>query len=145
MKIISLIGVIVLALTACGEDKTNSAPQISARWYTQSQVDMGHAVFTRHCSGCHGENAQGNPDWKKALPDASEPPPALNGTAHAWHHPLRILKRTIDMGGIPLGGKMPPFKDKLNDAEKEAAIAYFQSFWNDKIYNAWLGRGGYEK
>jgi len=145
MKKILLAGVVLLTLSACGEDNNDNVQQTGARWYAQSQVDMGRAVFTRNCAACHGEKAQGNPDWKKALPDTQDPPPALNGTAHAWHHPLKILKRTIDMGGVPLGGKMPPFKGKLSDAEKEAAIAYFQSFWNDKIYTAWLGRGGYEK
>jgi hypothetical protein len=52
------------------------------------------------------------------------------------------LKKVIDEGGVPLGGKMPGFKDKLNEEEKLAVISYFQSFWNDEIYRAWLARGG---
>ncbi|WP_245832006.1 hypothetical protein [Solemya velesiana gill symbiont] len=53
-----------------------------------------------------------------------------------------MLKRTVDNGGIPLGGKMPLFKAVLNDDEKYAAIAYLQNFWNDEIYSAWKARGG---
>lgn len=142
MKIILFAGAILLALSGCGENRDEKAQSKATRWYTQLQVDKGRAVFRQHCSVCHGENAQVNPDWKKALPDAQDPPPALNGTAHAWHHPLKILKRTIDMGGAPVGGKMPSFKNTLSEEEKEAAIAYFQSFWSEKIYEAWLGRGG---
>ena len=37
---------------------------------------------------------------------------------------------------------MPAFEDKLSKEEKEAAIAYFQSFWEDKYYNLWLEYGG---
>jgi mono/diheme cytochrome c family protein len=66
----------------------------------------------------------------------------LNGTAHAWHHPLGVLKKVINEGGIPMGGKMPAFNDKLKDDEKLAVISYFQSFWPDEIYNAWISRGG---
>jgi len=37
---------------------------------------------------------------------------------------------------------MPGFGGKLKEAEKLAAIAYVQSFWSDKIYDAWDERGG---
>jgi hypothetical protein len=32
---------------------------------------------------------------------------------------------------------MPSFKKVLTQEEKEAAIAYFQSFWSDEIYELW--------
>jgi len=55
-----------------------------------------------------------------------------------------MLKRTIDRGGIPLGGTMPGFANKLSDADKDAAIAFFQSHWKDNIYQGWIKRGGLE-
>lgn len=112
------------------------------RWYTPSQVKQGKAVFETHCVICHGENAQGTKSWKTPRADGSYPPPPLDGSAHAWHHPLRVLKRTIDQGGIPLGGKMPGFKDKLKEEEKLALISYFQDYWDEAIYEDWLNRGG---
>lgn len=45
-------------------------------------------------------------------------------------------------GGVAMGGKMPGFRDKLTEAEKLAVIAYFQGFWTDEIYGAWIARGG---
>ena len=113
------------------------------RWYNQAQVDRGQAVFSQNCAVCHGEQAEGlAEDWRQRLPDGSFPPPPLNGTAHAWHHPLFQLIQTIETGGIPYGGQMPPFGDALEDEEKLAAIAYFQNFWDEEIYLAWLDRGG---
>ena len=32
---------------------------------------------------------------------------------------------------------MPSFKDKLTQDEIDAAIAYFQSFWDDEHYGYW--------
>ncbi|MGB0712589.1 MAG: thioredoxin fold domain-containing protein, partial [Gammaproteobacteria bacterium] len=68
------------------------------------------------------------------------PPPPLNGTAHAWHHSLDVLRRQIRLGGVPLGGAMPPFQDTLSAAQIDAAIAYFQSKWTDEVYGIWTQR-----
>ncbi len=113
----------------------------TGRWYSAEQVEQGRGLFQQHCAACHGNQAQGKTaNWKQRLPDGSFPPPPLNGTAHAWHHPMNILRSTVYRGGIPLGGKMPGFGDKLQPEEIDAVIAYFQSFWNDRIYQAWLQR-----
>jgi len=139
---LSLITLGTLFLVSCSSEATTNK-KIPGRWYTQWQVDKGEKVFEKNCVSCHGQQAQGiTADWKKTLPDGSYPPPPLNGSAHAWHHPFTMLKRTINKGGIPLGGKMPPFKDVLKEDEKENVIAYFQSFWSERIYQAWLQRGG---
>jgi hypothetical protein len=53
-----------------------------------------------------------------------------------------MLTKTIDDGGIPLADPMPSFKDKFNDTEKLAVISYFQNFWDNEIYKAWLARSG---
>ena len=37
---------------------------------------------------------------------------------------------------------MPAFKDVLEEAEKLAAIAYFQNYWTDEIYGQWEQMGG---
>ncbi len=111
------------------------------RWYTSDQAEHGRIVFDAHCAECHGAQAQGlAEDWAKAGPDGKYPPPPLNGTAHAWHHPRSVLRRTIREGGIKLGGQMPGFATKLKDNDIDAAIAYFQSFWSDEIYRRWLER-----
>jgi len=139
---------LVFLATACSSqsdsiDTVNNTTNENKRWYRPHQVSLGEQLYKNHCASCHGNQAQGlTADWKKTLADGSYPPPPLNGTAHAWHHPLPQLLRTIEQGGIPLGGVMPGFADKLKDNEKLAVIAYFQSYWPDEIYQYWLERGG---
>ncbi len=130
---------VVLGLAGCGSE-SSTAPEIH-RWYTPEQVRQGEMLFQQHCARCHGERAQGLvADWKQRLPDGSYPPPPLNGTAHAWHHPLPVLRSTIRRGGVPLGGTMPGFGQTLNDTEIDAIIAWFQHFWPDETYQAWAER-----
>jgi mono/diheme cytochrome c family protein len=65
------------------------------------------------------------------------PPPPLDGTGHAWHHPVSWLKQMI-LDGSPAGqGKMPAWRGKLSEQEVEAVITWFQSLWPDRVYVAW--------
>jgi mono/diheme cytochrome c family protein len=129
-----------IVLASCGE--TSGEPKVAGRWYTQSQVDKGSKLYAQYCITCHNENARGTFSWRMAGVDGSYPPPPLNGTAHAWHHPLNVLKGVIEQGGIPMGGKMPGFGSVLNEGDELAIISYFQSFWSKEIYGEWLNRGG---
>lgn len=107
------------------------------RWYTSAQLRQGEELFQANCSACHGESAASTVDWRKTDALGNYPPPPLNGTAHAWHHPMSVLVQTIENGGAPVGGVMPAFGGKFNDNEIRATIAYFQSFWSDEIYARW--------
>ena len=129
----------------CGEAGEQLAPgeAESGRWYDAGQVAAGAMVFAAHCAECHGAAAEGiADDWRERLPDGSFPPPPLNGSAHAWHHPLPVLLQVIDEGGIALGGQMPAFADVLAEDEKLAAIAWFQNFWSNETYAQWQMMGG---
>ncbi len=111
---------------------------VTGRWYSQERKEAGLALFRRHCATCHGENAEAIPDWKKPDADGNYPPPPLNGSAHAWHHPLKLLHKIIAQGGAPYGGKMPGWEGSLSEQEMLSVIAGFQSFWPDEIYQHWL-------
>lgn len=144
--IIALLPVVVaLTLTGCGEGQgTFTDTQLSQkrlnRWYSNSQVAKGNKLFQANCATCHQADASGTREWRK--PDASGhyPPPPLNGTAHTWHHPISVLRRTVQKGGIPLGGTMPPFGDKLSPEEIDNILAWVQSHWSDEVYAAWNSR-----
>lgn len=129
--------VIVGALAACSEAPEKAAATLSGRWYTVTQVETGQTVFRTHCAGCHGLQAQGTADWRRRDAAGNLPPPPLNGSAHAWHHPLAQLIQYVRDGGVPLGGTMPAFGASLDDAEIRSAIAYFQTYWSDEIYQRW--------
>ncbi len=115
------------------------------RWYTQEQVTIGKQLFLKNCAVCHGDKAQKTVEWKKPLADGAFPPPPLNGSAHAWHHPKSKLKEIVAKGGTLYDGNMPPFKDVLSDSEQFAVMAYFQNFWSDEIYSTWKKYGGLTK
>ncbi len=149
-KLLALLALSSL-LIACGEaespgnvagsDETTAVG--TGRWYSQQQLDNGAQVFATNCSVCHGDQAQGlTADWRSRQANGSFPPPPLNGSAHAWHHPVSVLLQVIDFGGEDLGGQMPPFESVLNQDEKMAAIAYFQSFWPDELYLDWVDMDG---
>lgn len=103
------------------------------RWFKPEHAAAGHPLYQHHCASCHGIHGQGGPDWPRPTADGAYPPPPLNGTGHAWHHPLKDLYATIMRGQ----GKMPAWEGKLERAEVLAIIAWFQSQWTDEIYNAW--------
>lgn len=107
------------------------------RWYTQEQVERGYGLFQENCAECHKPDASGDPNWKQVNAEGKLPPPPLNGTAHAWHHPLPLLRRIVRTGGVPMGGTMPSFKDKLKPDEIDAILAWVQSHWSDEIYATW--------
>lgn len=132
---------ICLLLTGCGGDGGRSletpAGATVKRVYDAELIEMGRTVYQRHCSGCHGRNAEGADNWQRRGPDGNWPPPPLNGSGHAWHHPTAVLTDIIRNGSPPGEGNMPAWKDKLSNDEIRAVIAWFQAQWPDPIYGAW--------
>jgi len=148
-KLVTLL-LLSLFLSGCSEKDVEASSATQAekttkleRWYSTDLISQGKEVFKQNCAVCHGQKAQGLIlPWNQQLKDGSYPAPPLHGSAHAWHHPLKGLMFTIHNGGAPIGGKMPAFKHKLSTEEQASTIAYFQNFWSDKTYQAWLNRGG---
>lgn len=135
-----LVGGFTGLIIGCGQSSSSpKEPTIQGRWFTEQQFEMGKEIFATHCASCHGAKAQGIVEnWKQPNPDGSFPAPPLDGSAHAWHHPLNVLARQINEGGLKLGGTMPAFGDRLSDEEVIAVIAYFQSYWDEATYNRWV-------
>ncbi len=110
-----------------------------ARIDDQALLDRGRDLFRENCAVCHGANAEGTVDnWQERDASGKLPPPPLNGTAHAWHHTLNSLARTIRQGTMPIGGSMPAWGDKLTDDEIFAIIVWFSSLWPDELYQVWM-------
>ena len=137
-----LAPLLLVAATGCSQDSAVSIEPdpVTGRWYSSEQVVAGKRLFSQYCASCHGKSAEATPDWKKTLADGSYPPPPLNGSAHAWHHPLAMLERIILKGGASYGGQMPAWEGTLTDQQVLEVIASFQSYWSDEIYNHWLER-----
>lgn len=114
-----------------------SAAEPAARWYKPAHAELGAPLFDAHCAACHGTAAVGDPRWRERDANGLLRAPPLNGSAHAWHHPLSDLYRQIMRGSAPGVGNMPPFQGVLSRGQALAIIAYFQSLWPDELYQAW--------
>jgi mono/diheme cytochrome c family protein len=142
---LGLVGIMML-LIACGQQKETGEKQSQAvatktqRYVDFDQVAHGGRLFHEHCAACHGANAQGAANWRQKGADGKYPPPPLDGTGHAWHHPKNILVMTIREGTGKLGGSMPAWGNKLSTQDMDDIIAWFQAKWSDEIYTEWVKR-----
>jgi mono/diheme cytochrome c family protein len=83
----------------------------------------GSQIFGSNCAMCHGADGWGRGHSGMAL----QPPPAN------FHEPRRMYNRsdeqlyTVLRDGV-YGSAMPPWRDKLSDAEIESVVAFIRSF-----------------
>lgn len=148
MAIVFLMLAMLLLLPGCSKEPAarNAAtpaatPLLSAavlRGPDPARMARGAEIYTQYCASCHGAMAQGAPNWQRPGPDGKYPPPPLDASGHAWHHPRVALKKTIRDGTLGLGGSMPAWGDKLSEGDIEAVIVWMQSLWPGEIYQAWL-------
>lgn len=101
-------------------------------------VAQGQALYLRHCAKCHGENLQGEADWRTRRPNGELPAPPHDASGHTWHHTDEQLFGIVKHGMAryaPPDAKtnMPAFVGVLSDAEIRAVLAYIQSVWPDEI------------
>jgi len=100
-----------------------------------AEVALGRQVYVQHCAACHGPHAEGAPNWKQRGPNGNLLPPPHDDTGHTWRHPDGQLYDIIRYGWRDPFNQtpeltMPPFKDKLSDAEIKAVVTYFKSLWS---------------
>jgi len=142
---IALTAIFAFAITAGllalgGQWLSNKPDTVAGRWYSAAMVADGADLYAANCAVCHGASGQGAANWRQRGADGFFPPPPLNGSGHAWHHPLRALRAVIERGGAAVGGTMPAFGAQLNAAQRDAVIAHIQSRWPDEIYRVWARR-----
>lgn len=91
----------------------------------------GGRLFAEYCAACHGDNGVGEtPGTATAPVEPSKLAPALDGTAHAWHHEDAQLRTLVHEGSIARGGRMPAWGAVLSDADIDNVLAYIKSLWS---------------
>jgi len=136
MGVLSLACALLMARVVAQSTTSGDAVPVE-RWYSPEHVSRGALVYTENCAVCHGQNAEGTKNWRQRTSDGKFPPPPIDGTGHAWHHPMKILGAQIKFGAPGGLGSMPGFADKLSDEQVVDVIAWFQNKWPDKIYATW--------
>jgi mono/diheme cytochrome c family protein len=125
-----------LLTTSAGPSITPTLPPLPP--LDPAEVALGQQVYVEQCATCHGQNAEGQPNWKQPVANGNMPAPPHDDSGHTWHHADGLLYEIIRNGfrdplkppDSPL--TMPAFADKLSDAEIRAVIAYFKSLWSEE-------------
>jgi mono/diheme cytochrome c family protein len=97
-------------------------------------VAVGQAIYVKQCARCHGDDLQGQPNFRQRLPNGKMPAPAHDETGHTWHHPdwqLFEITKTARQPFRPSEYKtdMPAYKDILTDEEIWAVLAFIKNSW----------------
>jgi len=133
-----LAAALLLLVAACSKspppgDDPRADPRDAAR------VALGAKVYTQHCASCHGAKLEGQPDWKRRLPNGRLPAPPHDDSGHTWHHADHVLLAIVKNGLVPpyatpgYESDMPAFRDKLSDEEIWAVLAYIKSHWSAEV------------
>lgn len=124
-----LMAIATLLLISCGETPITAADPANER-----AVNMGETLYGEHCADCHGDNLQGQPDWKVRTADGTLPAPPHDETGHTWHHNDQLLFSYTKLGGegvLPEGTTtaMPAFGEDISDEQIWAILSFIKSRW----------------
>ncbi len=130
--------VLVIGVVSCGPGgplASQSANPPPVPTLDAALVARGRAVYLQNCAACHGAEAQGAPNWQQPNARGDLPAPPHDDSGHTWRHSDAELTGIIRNGMRDVFNKtpeltMPPFKDRLSDADIAAVIAYFKSLWS---------------
>jgi mono/diheme cytochrome c family protein len=132
---------IAILLIACEQNpqvSSSSTGLMTKRNYDAADLAAGQTTYLKNCAQCHGQQAEGHPQWRKLGPDGKYPAPPLNGSGHAWHHSRAVLRNVIKNGSPEGQGNMPAWEETLSEQQIEQVIDYFQSLWSEPVYAAWI-------
>ncbi len=98
----------------------------------------GRVLYGMYCASCHGENLEGQPDWRTPSPEGILPAPPHDVSGHTWHHDTQLLFDYTKFGGeaaLAMRGienftsGMPDFEADLSDRQIMDILAFIRSGW----------------
>lgn len=105
----------------------------------QATIQLGSEIYAANCASCHGENLEGQPNWRSPGEDGLLPAPPHDETGHTWHHTDDVLFGITKYGLAEFSGlkgyesAMPIYKDVLSDAEIIAILSFIKSRWPENL------------
>ena len=93
----------------------------------------GHDIYIEKCQSCHGVDGVGETYSRQALTDKNYfMAPALDESAHAWHHTDQQLAELI-LEGSSRTQRMAAWKNAdVSDADARDLVAYIKSLWTQR-------------
>lgn len=119
-----------------------AAPAFAGSVWDSRDISEGQGLYAEQCATCHGDNLEGQPNWRSPDDTGVLPAPPHDETGHTWHHDSQLLFGYTKLGGqIALAemgvsgfqSGMPAFGDALSDEEIWNILAYIRSTWPPKI------------
>ncbi|HSC00827.1 MAG TPA: cytochrome c [Burkholderiaceae bacterium] len=98
----------------------------------------GAQVYAQQCAACHGARLEGQPEWRRRLPNGRLPAPPHDESGHTWHHADHVLFAITRNGLVPpyapagYASDMPAYRGVLKDDEIWAVLAFLKSHWTSR-------------
>ncbi|WP_108862031.1 cytochrome c [Ruegeria sp. Alg231-54] len=101
-------------------------------------VAIGQDIYPDQCAACHGENLEGQPNWRIRGEDGLLPAPPHDATGHTWHHDDETLFTLTKFGLAGLMENAPPtgmpvYEGVLSDDEIIAVLSFIKSTWPNDL------------
>lgn len=133
------IGIVLMAGSALWSLSNRAAPLVIPS--DAAAIALGQRVYDAQCAACHGDNLEGETNWRVADPSGLLKAPPHDETGHTWHHSDAYLVESIKLGGARLSADvgispMPAYDTILSDEEITAVLAYIKSQWPADILAA---------
>jgi S-disulfanyl-L-cysteine oxidoreductase SoxD len=129
---LAVAGFLAYALWGAGG---GAEPAHRLRPHDVSVLALGQRVYAAQCAACHGQQLQGQPNWRERGPDGRLPAPPHDASGHTWHHPDEVLFRITKHGVAKAANlkdyasAMPAYEGVLSDAEIVAALSWIKAQW----------------
>lgn len=108
--LVLVLGIFLFWGTAGAQDK-NTAPPLPG----------GDQIYSEHCLDCHRANGAGLPPTF----------PALDGNPFVQGDPDRLISLVLNGRKGELG-RMPAWKNKLDDRQVAAVVSYLRQAWSNQ-------------
>lgn len=103
-------------------------------------IGRGAPLYVENCASCHGENLEGQPNWRSQNEDGTLPAPPHDDSGHTWHHSDKLLFEYTKLGGEATMAKrgldfksgMPGHGDSLSDAQIWDILTFIKSNWSQE-------------
>ena len=102
-------------------------------------IDTGQKIYADNCASCHGQNLEGEPNWRSPKADLTMPAPPHDDTGHTWHHSDEVLFKLTKYGLAAYlkqpdyKSNMPAYEDVLTDDEINAVLSFIKSRWSPEM------------
>ena len=139
LRVLGILGFLGLALALGmflwlpGSEKSRSLQPDD-----RNVVALGETVYRSHCAECHGQNLEGQPNWRSRDAEGYLPAPPHDVSGHTWHHADTLLFNITKLGTASIVGpdyktRMLAYADVLTDEEIIAVLSYIKSRWPKQI------------